>query len=93
MRKRLVRVILFFLPLLSFTVLMDTWLRNMDTMYKEKMNGIKRSKNCIQVLILGNSHADYAVDPDYFSLQTYNIANVNQSFYFDKRIALKVCRS
>jgi hypothetical protein len=43
----------------------------------------------IEVLILGNSHAAYGLDPRGFSLDAFNAASVNQSLYFDKRITMK----
>jgi hypothetical protein len=62
----------------------------MNSLYKEKLNGVHNHKNSIQMLVLGNSHANYGVDPNVFSVYAYNIANVNQSLYFDKRLTLKI---
>jgi hypothetical protein len=68
----------------------DVYLRNKSSLYKEKFNGARNEAEKIEVLILGNSHANYGVDPMAFDDYAYNIANVNQSFYFDKRITLKL---
>lgn len=69
---------------------MDIWLRNMNSSYKEKIKGIQQFGDSIQILALGNSHATYGVNPDAFNVYLYNLANVNQSFYFDKRLTLKL---
>ncbi|MGQ1909308.1 hypothetical protein ACT3CE_05925 [Marinifilum sp. RC60d5] len=55
-----------------------------------KYNGLLNAKDSIQVLFLGNSHANYSVNPcmleDFIG---YNIANVSQQIYFDKRLTIK----
>lgn len=78
-----------FIPIIILLVF-DFWLRNMNTIYKEKYNGILNVSDSVEVLILGNSHANYGVDPKGFTDYTYNLANVNQSLYFDKRITLSL---
>lgn len=71
---------------------MDSWLRNIDSLYKEKYIGVQHAKDT-QILILGNSHATYGVNPVYFSLPAYNLACQNQSLYFDKRLVMKILPS
>lgn len=68
----------------------DTYLRNKNSLYNEKYKGAIENSKKIKLLILGNSHANYGVDPEPFDEYAYNIANVNQSFYFDKRITLSL---
>jgi hypothetical protein len=47
-------------------------------------------KSDVEVLVLGNSHATYAIDPSNIdSFTTYNLANVSQQIYFDKRLTKK----
>nr|WP_321451509.1 hypothetical protein [uncultured Carboxylicivirga sp.] len=68
----------------------DLWLRNQNSLYKVKINGLLQQKDSVEVLVLGNSHANYAVDPACFTdFYAYNLANVNQQIYFDKRLTLK----
>lgn len=59
-----------------------------NTLHKEKYEGAKEVLDSIEVLVLGTSHAHYAVNPDIFDLYAYNLANLGQSIYFDKRITL-----
>lgn len=80
------------LPLLVI-LLTDIWLRNQNTLYKEKYNGLIEQKDSIQLLILGNSHATYGVDPNPFFLYAYNLASPSQSIYFDKRLTLSLLDS
>ena len=90
MKKFLNNIIIFSLVPLMILLLSDLYLRNKSSLYKEKYNGLIENKEKIRILILGNSHANYGVDPLAFDKYAFNIANVNQSFYFDKRITLKV---
>ncbi|MCF7832790.1 MAG: hypothetical protein K9N05_04350 [Candidatus Marinimicrobia bacterium] len=89
MKKFIKRIIIFlFFPFL-LTNIFDYWLRSQNTIYKEKYNSLIAAKDSIQVIILGNSHANYGVDPTQFKeLYTYNLANVSQSIYFDKRLTI-----
>lgn len=69
-------------------IMTDGYLRNKNSLYKEKFQGSIQDKEKIEVAILGNSHANYGVDPEAFDKYAFNLANVNQSIYFDKRILL-----
>ena len=69
--------------------MMDFYLENMNSLYKEKAEGLKKDAHEIKILILGNSHATYGVNPDYFTDYAFNIANVGQSIYFDKELTLQ----
>ncbi len=82
-------ILLFLIPLVIFIVGFDIYLWNINSIYKEKEKGLISNEDSIEILILGNSHANYGVDPKQFTLDAYNIANVNQSIYFDKRLTLK----
>ena len=79
----------FFLLVILIIFVLDQFLYSIDSSYKEKINGLKINGKNINILVFGNSHATYGVNPKEFSLNTYNIANVSQSLYFDKRIFLK----
>ena len=69
---------------------MDSSLRMLNTLYKEKYEGAKKSQDSIEIVILGTSRATYGVNPEAFDLYAYNLANLAQSIYFDKRITLSL---
>ena len=75
---------------LILVLISDVYLRNKSSLYKEKYRGALETANELEILILGNSHANYGVDPAAFDNYAYNLANVNQSIYFDKRLAEKL---
>lgn len=72
-----------------FVFLMDTWLRNQNSIYKAKLSGLEKEIEDVELLILGNSRAGYGINPTAFDQNAYNLANVSQSIYFDKRITEK----
>ena len=90
MKNFLKKISLFILIPVVLTFIFDLWLHNMNTIYKEKYTQALLAKDSIEVLILGNSHANYGVDPAGFDSYAFNLANVNQSLYFDKQITLSI---
>ena len=68
----------------------DFVLRTQNTLYKEKYEGAKKANDSIEILLLGSSQITYGVDPEAFDLYAYNISNLAQSIYFDKRITLSL---
>ena len=90
MRKFIWKVVQFILLPLIIIFTFDIILRSQNSLYKEKYVGAMACNDSIEVLILGNSHANYGVDPGAFDMYAYNLANVQQSIYFDKRITLSL---
>lgn len=88
MKKFIKRFLLFALPLIFILLVFELFLRKMDTSYKVKREQIRSSGRDAEVLIVGNSHAA-RLDPREFSLDAFNLAQVNQSLYFDRRITTK----
>jgi hypothetical protein len=74
--------------LVVILLLSELFLRQMDTSYKIKNQQLMASADSIELLILGNSHENYGLAPRQFSVYAFNLAQVGQSLYFDKRIAL-----
>lgn len=91
MKKFIYNILIFLLIPICIVVLpLDIFLRNQNSLYKEKYSGALKQKDSIEVLVLGNSHASCGVDPIAFDLVTCNIANLYQSLYFDKRITMSL---
>jgi hypothetical protein len=89
MRLFLKYIFVFLIPIFSYFIFFEIYLRGINTTYKIKEKELISNQNKIELLILGNSHSVYGIDPNQFDLIAYNLANVNQSLYFDKRIVLK----
>lgn len=90
MKKFIIKIIQFTILPLLLLLCFDFYLRNIDTLYAAKYEGLMDLKKEIDVLFLGNSHANYAINPLYISdYKAYNLANVSQKIYFDKRLTIK----
>lgn len=90
MRNFITKVLLFIALPLILILISDFTLRNQNSLYKEKYEGAKQAKDSIEIIILGTSQATYGIDPREFDLYAYNLANLAQSIYFDKRITLSL---
>jgi|SRR5690554_1620631 len=64
--------------------LVECFYRFVPNNYTEKHKNIQNNYNKTEVLIFGNSHTFYGLNPKYFDQSSYNIANISQSIYFDK---------
>jgi len=77
------------LILLGIWLTIELFYRCVPNNYSEKRDRISEMKDSIQVLISGNSHALYGLNPDYFELPTYNLSQVSQTLYFDELVLEK----
>ena len=85
----LFKLFLFCLPIAAGWTFLEWKLSSVPNSYNQKRVYFEKSLDSIQVLVLGNSEALYAINPGYFSYSGFNLANVSQSIYYDKRLALK----
>lgn len=89
MNKFLKVLSVFLLPIVVVSLGMEIYLRNYRSDYEQKADGLALKKKNIQLLVLGNSHAFNDIDPRMMDVAAYNLAGLNQSIYYDKRITLK----
>lgn len=89
MNKLLIRILIFLIPIFLVSFGMEIFLRFAGNSYLLKSQQLIKNLNKIEVLFLGNSHAAYGINPTVFDLNSFNLAQVNQSIYFDKRITKK----
>jgi hypothetical protein len=90
MKKFLIKIFIFLSPFIIVTLFFEVYLRVVNTHYKEKINGLYKNKAKVEVLILGNSHANYGVDPTQIRMESYNMAMVNQPLLHDYKILEKI---
>ncbi len=83
------KIVLFLLPIFLVWIATEVFYRNVENNYIFKTERLQVEKNRIETLVLGDSHAFFGINPDYFSTYTYNLANVSQSLYFDKLLLEK----
>jgi hypothetical protein len=88
-KKFIIKLLVFSLPLAFFLIFTELKLRKLDNSYTFKKRNFEKVVDSIELLILGDSHSYYGVDPKYISLRSFNLANASQSFFYDKEITLK----
>ena len=89
MKKFLVRLFIFLTPVIIVIGLWEYGLSKIQNSYSLKRAQLEAQAPKIEVLVLGGSFTLRGVNPDYFNMKGYNAANVEQSIFYDTRIALK----
>lgn len=86
MKKYILKSILFISPVLILALVLELMTRNIPNDYALKNKLILNKADDIEVLILGNSHSFYGINPQYFSKKTFNLAFRSQSIEYDYRL-------
>lgn len=88
MKLFFVKLIFFLLPLLTGFFLLEKKLFTIPNSYNKKKQNLEEKGPEIKVLVSGSSQALYGINPAFFSVPAYNIANSSQSLYYDSAIVL-----
>lgn len=83
MKKLIQKIFFFAIPILFVLLCVELFYRVTPNTFIVKREDIKSRFGNTEVLILGNSHTFYGLDPNFFSKKTYNLANISQTLYFD----------
>lgn len=83
MKGYLKHFFVFLLPIVIVFIGMEFLLRNIPNSYQFKANFMQKNAQDIEVLILGNSHSFYAVNPEYLEDSAFNLSHVSQSLEVD----------
>ena len=89
MKRFLKYIAIFILPILFIGISMEMLLRRIPNDYSYKKNYLEKHSKNVRILILGNSHAFFGIDPKYFSTSGFNAAQVSQSMNYDMEILKK----
>ncbi|WP_223033813.1 hypothetical protein [Hanstruepera marina] len=84
MSRFLKHIGLLIIPIFLVWFTVELFYRNVSNNYTFKNQLIKNESKAVEVLIFGDSHTFYGLNPEYFSSSTVNMANVSQTIYFDK---------
>jgi hypothetical protein len=80
------RVFLFLAPTLILIVLAELLVRKIPNEYRYKRHYLVQHAEETEILILGNSHSYYGVNPNHFDATTFNASHISQSLNFDFQI-------
>lgn len=83
------KLLLFLLPVFLVWGATEVFYRTVENNYTFKNKRIVSEYHDIETLVLGDSHAFFGINPKYFSSNTFNIANVSQSLFFDELLLVK----
>jgi hypothetical protein len=89
MQKTLKYAGLFLLPIIVVIIVLEIFYRSVKTNYTFKHSQIVQIANSTEVLVFGDSHAMYGVNPKWIDKPTFNIANLSQTIYFDELLFQK----
>lgn len=76
------------IPILLGWLALESFYRFIPNNYTEKQKQILQNYDS-EVLILGNSHSFYGINPLSFNQKAYNFSNISQSLYFDELLLEK----
>lgn len=83
LRKFSLRLLIFFIPVLIIYFLVENVLAHMDFAEAKRNDYITENSKKIEILFLGSSQIERAINPKYISENSINIANSSQTLYED----------
>ena len=89
MKKFIIKLLLFLLPILSIGIILEVLLRQIPNDYKFKKEYLDKYADKIEVLILGSSHSFYGINPTYLDYKSFNVGNLSQTYKYDLAILEK----
>lgn len=84
MKKIIFKTTVFLLPILLLLIGVECLYQIVPNNYTLKNENIQKKHEDAQVLIFGNSHTFYGLNPKYFEKSTFNLSNTSQTLYFDQ---------
>lgn len=89
MTKLIIKIVLVLLPVIIFVIVFELLARTIPTSYSAKNNLLTQKKSQIEILILGSSHSNFGINPQFFGREAFNISNTSQCLYEDYEVLLK----
>lgn len=86
MKNFLKLLVIFCLPIILAGAAIEILLRKIPNDYLYKKNYLDKNSAGIKILFLGNSHAFFGINPEYFTSTSFNASYVSQSFNYDFEI-------
>jgi hypothetical protein len=84
MRKFFQKILLIAVLVAIPFLIIEIFYRVVPNNYTLKNQNLIRNYRNTEVLIFGNSHAFYGLNPTYFDKPTFNLSNISQTLYFDQ---------
>ena len=84
MKKIIYKTLFFLTPIVLLLLGVELFYQIVPNNYTSKSQHIQKKYDDTKILILGNSHAFYGLNPKYFDKSTFNLSNISQTLYFDE---------
>ena len=89
MRTLYLKIALFLAPFFLVWLALEVFYRQVPNNYSYKDQQLQKVAADIQTLVMGDSHAFYGVNPEYFKDPTFNLSNISQSLITDELLLEK----
>lgn len=89
MKKFVITILLFLLPIHICMGLLEYGMRSVPNDYSYKHAWLNDNISKVRIWSLGSSHSLYGISPNFFSKPAFNSAHVSQSLKFDEYIFCK----
>lgn len=87
--KFLFKIIFLAVVVMALITYCEIKLKGIPNSYTVKKNYFEKNLDSLQILFLGSSESLDGINPKYFDLKGYNLANGLQSLYYDKELIIK----
>lgn len=83
MKKFILKLLLFFIPLILGAIVLELLVRTVPNDYSYKNRYLENHAAELEILVLGSSHTFYGINPEYFQVNAFNAAHVSQGLSYD----------
>lgn len=89
MKKFLITILAFFIPVLFVLAGLEYMVRKAPNEYQYKAEWMEKNADRVETLILGTSHAFYGINPSYLGPNAFSLAASAQSLQYDEFLFFK----
>lgn len=89
MKKFLITILAFFIPVLFVLAGLEYMVRKVPNEYQYKAEWMEKNADRVETLILGTSHAFYGINPSYLGPNAFSLAASAQSLQYDEFLFFK----
>lgn len=89
MFKLIIKLILVLLPVIAILIAFELIARKIPTTYSTKLSSFNAKKSKIEILVMGSSHSNFGINPEYFGRVAFNLSNTSQCLNQDYKLLLK----
>ena len=89
MKKFILNIFFFAIPILVLFVVIESYVTFSSNTFTVKAKYLKKNLKNVEVLVLGSSHHQTALNPEFFDLKTINLAYGMQDIHLDAELFFK----